>query len=417
MSNLAQIEVNPENLWRLETPGCDGWKFSAHPGAANKYFIVSCDAHIGPPPSLFRERIEPQYKDRLPRMERDEKGVLWAIMEGSRPAPISEAPLGGEDHYRTKSGGAGYLEDQSAVLDKRIADLNEDGVDAELLFPNAAAILAFWTPDPAFSQAQFRIYNDWIIQLTAPYSQRMNPAACVATADIDSAIVEIERVAKLGFRLLTLPCKPIFGPNNAADPNYNLPLYDRLWAAIQDHDLPITFHVSTGTDPRASRGNGGAVVNYVVHSMSPTAEPVANLCASGVLDRFPKLRFGTIEAGAGWVPWFLKSMDEGYKKHHMWVRPKLKNGLPSDYYRAHAVASFADDPVAMELVERHGLENNFVWGNDYPHHEGTFPHSMQAIERTMGHLKEDTRAKVLGLNAARVFRFEIPERYRQQYGL
>jgi predicted TIM-barrel fold metal-dependent hydrolase len=413
MAGVAEVEVNAENLWRLETPGSDSWPRSPCPYAANKYFMVTCDAHLSPPGSVYRERIEERYRDRLPRVQRDEKGVLWAIMEGSRPAQISEIPMTGEDEYRTKSGGAGLLEDTSAVLEKRVRDLEDDGVDAELVFPNAAGLLAFWATDPEFAQAQFRIYNDWAHEFTQPLGQRMNVAACVGTADVASAIVEVERVAKLGFRVLTLPCKPIFGPANAADPNYNLPMYDPLWAAIQDHDLTMTFHVSTGMDPRASRGNGGAIVNYVIHSMSPTAEPVANLCASGALDRFPKLRFATVEAGCGWVPWFLKSMDEGYTKHHMWVRPKLKHGLPSDYYREHGGSTFAEDPVAMELVETHGLENNFLWGNDYPHHEGTFPHSAQAIERTMSHLRDETRAKLLGLNAARMFKFDIPKGYKQ----
>lgn len=415
MASLADIEVNAENKWRLETPGSRDWAGSPRPGAPNKYFIVSSDSHLGPPPTLFRDRIDARFRDRLPRMERDEEGRLWAYMEGSRPVQIHEIAVTGEDLYRTKSGsGSNLNDDSSGVLEKRLSDLDQDGIDAELCFPNGPALLAYWTKDVEFAQAQFSIYNDWAHELTRDHRQRMNVAACVATADIDMAIAEIDRVAKMGFRVLTLPCKPIYGPPNVADINYNLPVFDRMWAAIEERDLAMTFHVSTGMDPRSSRGNGGAIVNYVVHSMSPTAEPVVNLCASGVLDRFPKLRFATIEAGCGWVPWMLHSMDEGYKKHHMWVRPKLKHGLPSEYYREHGYASFAEDPVGMELVESHGLENNFVWGNDYPHHEGTFPHSAEAIERTMTNLRDDTRAKLLGLNAARAFRFEIPEQFRNR---
>jgi predicted TIM-barrel fold metal-dependent hydrolase len=136
-----------------------------------------------------------------------------------------------------------------------------------------------------------------------------------------------------------------------------------------------------------------------------------NLCASGVFERFPKLRFATIEANAGWVPWLIGRMDEIYRKQHMWVRPKLK-ALPSDYWRAHGAASVCDDHSALLLAEPCGLENNLMFANDYPHHEGTWPHSAQAIERQMGHLKEETRRKILGLNAARFFGFEVPERHR-----
>ena len=237
--------------------------------------------------------------------------------------------------------------------------------------------------------------------------------ACVASADIDGAITEIHRCAALGFRGVSLPCKPIWGPASHEHLNYNLPEFDPLWSEIQDVDLPITFHVSTGRDPRTSRGNGGAVINYAVHSLAPTMEPVANLCSSGVLDRFPDLRFGTVEAGIGWVPWSIWALDEAYRKHHMFVRPQLEK-MPSDYFRSNGFATFQEDKPGLDLAREHDLIKNFMWANDYPHHEGTWPHSAQAIERTMQQLTDAERAKVLGLNAARVFKIPIPDKYKTQ---
>jgi predicted TIM-barrel fold metal-dependent hydrolase len=231
--------------------------------------------------------------------------------------------------------------------------------------------------------------------------------------DIGGSIKEVERVAKLGIRVVMLPCKPVFGVPDVRDPNYNLPEFDPLWAAIQDHDLAITYHVGTSRDPRGARGHGGAIINYVVHALAPTMEPIVNMCTSGVFERYPKLRVATIEANAGWVPWMLQSMDEGYKKHHMWVRPKLKS-LPSEQYRSNCFSSFGEDEAAIELCEKYKLENNLMWANDFPHHEGSWPHSAEAIERTLGKvaMSEQTRAKLLGLNAARAFKFDIPSSSR-----
>jgi hypothetical protein len=107
------------------------------------------------------------------------------------------------------------------------------------------------------------------------------------------------------------------------------------------------------------------------------------------------------------VPWLLTAMDEAYRKHHMWVRPKLQ-GLPSDYFKAHGLATFQEDPVGLALAEPFGLLDNFAWANDYPHHEGTWPHSAEAIERTMPNLTDPQRAKILGLNAARFFKLDVP---------
>ena len=95
----------------------------------------------------------------------------------------------------------------------------------------------------------------------------------------------------------------------------------------------------------------------------------------------------------------------------MFVRPKLQ-GLPSDYFRANGFATFQEDKPGLDLARDHNLVSNFMWANDYPHHEGTWPHSAEAIERTMPGLSGEERARILGLNAARVFNIPIPERYQ-----
>ena len=185
----------------------------------------------------------------------------------------------------------------------------------------------------------------------------------------------------------------------------------RCGRLIQEADLPITFHVSTGRDPRAARGNGGAVINYVSHSLSPTIEPVANLCASGVLERFQDLRFATIEAGIGWVPWLLEAMDEAYASTTSGCGRSCRS-CPATTTARTASPRSRRTRSGLDLAEATDLVDNFMWANDYPHHEGTWPHSAAAIERTMPKLTEPQRAKILGLNAARFFKLEVPEHQR-----
>ena len=393
---------DPNNAWRLDSPGALAGPRSPHPGAANKYFMVSTDGHVQEPSDLWVTRMDAQYRDRVPGVKVDAEGNKFQKTEGFRPLRLSNVKFEGEDDLRNRSG---------RTPQERIDDLAADGVDAEVLFPNKG--LTIWaTPDAVFSQAMCRVYNDWAWETFGDFNDRLAPMACIAPGDMEGAIAEIQRCAKLGFKGLSLPCKPLWGPPDAEAPNYNLPQFDPLWACIQDVDLPMTFHVSTGRDPRTSRGNGGAVINYAVHSLAPTMEPIANMCASGVLDRFPKLVFGSVEAGIGWVAWALSALDEAYRKHHMWVRPKLSR-LPSEFFRSNGFATFQEDKAGLDTARAHGLVDNFMWANDYPHHEGTWPHSAAAIERTMTQLSDDERARILGLNAARVFRFEIPARYRQ----
>lgn len=408
------IEPNTENRWRLETPRPAGWKRGVRPGP-NKYFMISVDSHLMPPLTLFRDRLDPKWHDMLPRVEKRDDGHRYIIVPGMRPERLIDHDFTGDDLARSKAGG-----DHRALTEgggdpaglERIRDQALDGVDGEVIFPNGPVLLMWSSGNPEFVDAQCQAWNDWAWEVCEPYKDSCNPAAALATAEVDLAVREVERVAKMGYRTLILPCKPIWGAHDVSHINYNLPVFDPLWAAIQDHDLAICYHVSTGRDPRAARGNGGAVINNVVHSLSPTIEPIVSMCAAGVFERFPKLRAATIEADAGWVPWMLEKMDQAYLKHHFWVRPKLK-ALPSEYYHANCFASFGEDKVAMDFVEKYGLEDNLMWANDFPHHEGTWPYSAQAIERTFGpHLSETTRAKLLGLNAARVFRFDIPDQYK-----
>ncbi|MDE0321456.1 MAG: amidohydrolase family protein [Acidimicrobiaceae bacterium] len=418
---IPEPDVN--NVWRTETPGNEGWLRSARPDADDKFFMCSADGHVQEPNTFLYDRIDPAYHHRLPTiavtkaMDVHGKGgkddsakgegggateeQFFQKAEGFRPAKLNwTKPFEGHEKLRNQSG-----RDPEA----RLRDLALDGCDAEVLFPNKG--LSIWaTPDADFSHAMCRAYNEWAWEEFADYNDRLAPMACIAPAALDKAIAEIQRCAGLGFKGLSLPAKPVFGPPDVDDLNYNLREMEPLWDCVDEVELPVTFHVSTGRDPRTSRSQGGAVINYAVHSLAPTMEPLVNICASGVAERHPKLQFGSIEAGIGWVPWMLTAMDEAYLKHHMWVRPKLEM-LPSEYFKRQGFASFQEDPAGLDLAREHGLVDNFLWANDFPHHEGSWPYSAQAIERTMSHLDDGERAKILGLNAARIFGFEIPERY------
>jgi predicted TIM-barrel fold metal-dependent hydrolase len=398
MIEETQGTVDEPNRWRLQTPGHQGWTRTVRPGDSNKYIMISADCHCNEPAGLWHKYLPEDYRKRLPRIEVDENGVKWVIAEGMQRSRLLDNRLEGEDRVRNAAG-ADPLE--------RLKDHRRDGVDAEIIFPNKG--LSMWaTQDAQFGTAQCRVWNDWAWETFGSYNAVMSPIAAIMTADIELAIEEIKRVAKLGFRGVNLPCKPIFGGHDARHPNYNMAMYDPMWQVIQDCDIAVTFHISTGRDPRAARKDGGAVINYVAHALAPTVEPMAALCSSGVLERFPKLRFALIECGIGWVPWALEAMDEAYRKHHMWALPKLKK-LPSDYFREHGAASFQDDPIGIELAVKHNLVGNFLWANDYPHHEGSWPHSAQSIERQMQNLTEEQRARILGLNTARIFKFDVDE--------
>ncbi|MCB1686776.1 MAG: amidohydrolase family protein, partial [Pseudomonadales bacterium] len=210
-------EQNPgadeANRWRLETPGSADWPRSPRPGAPNKYFMVSADGHVQEPSDLWRTRIDVRYRDRLPGVSVNPQGEKFQKTEGFRPLRLQNVAFEGEDLLRNQSG---------VTPEQRLQDLRADGVDAEVLFPNKG--LTIWaTPDADFSQAMCRVFNDWAWETFGACNDRLSPMACVAAADLEGAIAEIERCAALGFRGLCLPCKPVWGPPDHEAPNYNLP--------------------------------------------------------------------------------------------------------------------------------------------------------------------------------------------------
>jgi predicted TIM-barrel fold metal-dependent hydrolase len=409
--------ASTKNAWRTEGAGSTDWHRRLDNGAADKYLMVSCDTHANEPLDVFTSRVDPKYHDRLPRVKVDEDGTQWLLSDGWEPQPVKVAPTRTDlmptaedfESYEVLSPYSNKMDDEDLrrassgrSVQQRLDDEVSQGVDAEIVF-GQKGLLAFATPDPAFSGEMCRAWNRWSLETFGAHDQIM-PMAMIAPGILDEAIAEVQWAAQNGFHGILLPNRPVFHklsqPRNQLE--YNDKSFEPLWAAIAETGLPITLHVSTGEDPRAVRGNGGAITNFVCHSMTTTIEPMVQMISSGVFERHPTLHLGTIESGIGWVPWLLQQMDYSYRAHHMWVRPVIPQE-PSFYYKRNCFAAFIEEPEALDTAIEAGLEDNLVWSNDYPHHEGSFPHTKASVERQMANLSDNQRAKVLGLNAARFF--------------
>ena len=156
----TDIVVNEPNRWRLDTPGHAGWPRTARPDDPRKYFMVSADCHANEPHDLWATRIDEKYRARVPRVITDDNGVKWRVSEGHRPDRLRTDALEGEDGLRQRVG---------ADPVERLRDMDRDGIDAEVIFPNKG--LAMWaTPDPVFAMAQCRVYNDWAHETFGPVS-------------------------------------------------------------------------------------------------------------------------------------------------------------------------------------------------------------------------------------------------------
>jgi predicted TIM-barrel fold metal-dependent hydrolase len=274
--------------------------------------------------------------------------------------------------------------------------LERDGVAAEVIYPTMASFI-HEMPDGELQLACAQVYNDWVHEVFGRHFDRFLPVPIIPVWDIALGVGELERVAKLGFRAAALPAHP---PAHT----YSDPAYEPLWASAQDLGLALSFHVGGGRPRILERGAGGAVINYVWVT-SGVQQTVAYLCASGVLERYPDLQVAMVECGSGWLAWCLRVMDEAYEAHAGMVRPKLKM-LPSEYFKRQGHVSFQYDPIGLELLHYTGVDC-LIWGSDYPHPEGTWPHSQERLAEQLAGLPEDVRRKIAGGTAARMYRFPL----------
>lgn len=344
---------------------------------------ISTDAHVTEPIELYTERVDAAYRDRAPTIvERD--GWRTLLIEGLGPRKLmtvdelSVATIGDWDP------------------DLRLRDQQRDGVSAEVIFPTFALQACFASDDAGLQLALCRAYNGWAAEVFDDH--RLLAVGLVPMLDIDAAIAEAQRLAAAGFRALFLPARVPARP-------YNDPAYDPFWAVAQDLGLPLTFHSGTGHEPRVVRGPGGAVINYLLGAQLDGPMVLLSMAAGGALDRFHGLQVVTVETGAAWLAWIMTQADAIYEDHAMWARPKLSL-KPSELIRRQGHATFMYDPVAVHNRHITGIET-LMWGNDYPHPEGTWPSSQEVCADQFADVPDDEVRAIVSGNAARVFGFEV----------
>ena len=132
---------------------------------------------------------------------------------------------------------------------------------------------------------------------------------------------------------------------------------------------------------------------------------VAALVIGGVLDRFPKLRFVTVESDVGWYPHLMFRLDHGYHKYHAIQSTKLSM-KPSDFVRRQIWATFQDDPIGPVAPELYG-NGNYMWGSDFPHTETTWPHSREVVDREFAKVSPETKHRLTFGNVSDLYGIEV----------
>jgi predicted TIM-barrel fold metal-dependent hydrolase len=355
-----------------------------------KLWANSGDSHFLEPESLWNDILPASLAHRMPRSERvgdDEEIVHVDGKSFRRRLPTIATKKDAQTGLTI--GQLVMRPDGARDLDARMADLDKEGIWAEVMY----ASLGLWEnmiTDRELVSAAARAENEWkAAEIQAHAPDRLVPAATVPMLDVGDAVAELQHAADLGLHLISLPT----GVPEGVD-DYNRDSWEPLWAAADETAMVIGFHIgSDGGDdgPVKYHGPGGAVLNYVDTTYG--GQRVAmKLVASGALDRHPSLKVLISEGGATWVPFVGDRMNEGYRQHSMFVRPTLSQ-LPKEILFRQVYASFQHDESAPASVTAMGYQN-VLWGSDYPHLEGTYGHTQKTLHELFDSIDETASHRI-----------------------
>ena len=374
------------------------------------YQRISADSHIDLPmlaPDIFTANATPALKERMPYVTDGPDGPYWTCKNGGSfgllngVGPAGQKLVPGQNYRVDVMAATGLYEDgqkgrrhpTDPVL--RAKDMDRDGVQAEVIFGILGA--ATRLNDPVAANEMFRIYNDWLVDFCKHDPTRFLGLACLPYGDIDAAVKEIRRVAKLGLRGVELSC------SWDMEPMWH-PMWEPLWKTIHEVNLPLHFHTFPAVPPsQLDKATGlsrrAAFFTVVSGFQMNLVNILAAVIGAAVLERYPNVRISFGESGIGWIPYALDRMDFEWEDRFRDLGLTMK---PSDYWRRQCKGTFQFDRIGGKLIEEMGVET-LMWGSDYPHADGVWPESDKYIQEQFGHLSADYTYKITCENAGRFY--------------
>jgi uncharacterized protein len=347
-----------------------------------KMRIIDADGHVAEGASLALEAMQ-RWPDYIaPRA--DSPGL---VIEG-RNYPESSGPGAGcpTEHGISAAEGINCRSAEGVL-----GDADRDQIDTMVLYPS----LGLCTPtleDPKFAAGFARLYNEWIADYCRSSNGRLHGIA-VTPIEHGEVAIEIMREAKdLGLVATHIP--PALKTRNLDHPDL-----DPFYAAAVELGMPLGIHGAPGV--HLPKIGVDRFTNYIqVHCVSFPFDQMAAMTAlvsGGVFDRHPKLRVAFLEAGVGWVPYWMDRFDEKWEKRT--AETPRSELLPSEYVKAgRCYFTCEGEESALPLfLERFG-NRCVMYASDYPHWDTGWPNTAREIlERA--DLTSDTKERIMSLNA------------------
>lgn len=354
---------------------------------SERALIISSDGHAMP-----KMR---QYRPYLPSRMHERFDVFCDFYDAFGAPPMDPVHLRGRldpdvvEQWVRDLWVPGRLEGCSDPV-RRIAELEREGITAEVLFPDfGMPFEAFGPPSqgmrheaaeqpptwPARTPEEIhegnKAHNRWVADYVATAPERFFAMATVAFDDVDAALAEIRWAAGAGFKGVLLPTftaeRPLFHSR-----------YEPVWNLLEELGMPLNSHVAISSSQPRTRYSGipDPSVSIPLHSremMFRTHEVLAHLVWSGILERHPNLKVVFTEQGSAWVISTLAALDYSYNGSYLKrdLRAVVKRPPSEYFYRQCWLGSSLFSTAEIEARHQIGIDLMLL-GMDYPHHEGTF---------------------------------------------
>lgn len=386
--------------------------------------IIDTDTHIIEPPDAWTSRMSAKkWGDLVPHVRWDAGHTKqsWYVGEtritdvgssvvvpgdGGRPARWRGNPVSLPAQFE-------QMHPSAYDAAARVKVMDEDGIRAAVLYPNVGL---FFTPQmhqcvnvdlDQYRLDCVRAYNDFTRDWISSDPSRFVILASIPYWDVEASVAEIERCAPLGFKgIVTTGVPQAHGQPYLADRHW-----DPLWAAAQAHNMSVSFHVGGGDvsevfkpERIAVEGIRTTCARATVDIFFDNALTLTDLLLSGILPRFPDLKFVIVESGIGWIPFCLEAVDYHFAQAYgvREERPEFEM-LPSEYFHRQVFANYWFEELVPLHLERIGA-GNILFETDFPHPTSLFgPDVKQAIDHGLGAVDDATREAILWRNAAELY--------------
>jgi predicted TIM-barrel fold metal-dependent hydrolase len=381
--------------------------------------VVDIDTHYSEPHDLWTKRAPARLRDRVPQVRTVDGKTKWVI-DGDQQLKATANPVCAVKKDGSKAQGMDFMSFSfadvhvaSSDMKARVAYMDACGIAAQVLYPNTLGFGGQRASkmDPELRLISTQIYNDAVAEVQAQSGGRIFPMALMPWWNREEMIAEAQRARGMGLRGVNINPEPYehLDPNGQPLPDLAHPHWDPVWEVCQALDLPVNFHIGASDtvnewgESRAwpSQKNAGFAIGSSMLFFA-NANTMANLIFSGILDRYPKLKFVSVESGLGWVPFLLESLDYQYSQ----AEGKLElQRPPSEYLKTNIYTSFWFERRNLARDIKAVGVDNVMFETDFPHPTCLYP--IDDVANAFAGLEEAEIQKVLSGNAARVYNLSV----------